>query len=344
MLVNTKSWCYSMNMKNKEQLLYFFLQGKISLSQYDYKFMANLQTMIQNQNRVTSNQADLFDKLISKYKKQLTKNGLVKEELKALPWKTMVVESTPEYTGASVRLVDDDIIIRVPFNKTFINQFRQVENNKFSWDGTEKVYRAKFNTLSLKVVSNTIPKYFQHVKYCDTLGTILDEINQYANLVWNPTVFKFNGRLMLMACNDVLGSIISDNDLDITPSNLFKLTRMGIKIDPEVYGGNEKLKFASIDFYETDIDNYETIVSWMKNIGCDNVILGRGIRSVSWKEELTATIEKYGMKVFGPMTYGATIDTGVTMLIQHVSTSDRIVPAPISKTIVIKDSRPIEVK
>ena len=57
-------------MKNKEQLLYFFLQGKISLSQYDYKFMANLQTMIQNQNRVTSNQADLFDKLISKYKNE----------------------------------------------------------------------------------------------------------------------------------------------------------------------------------------------------------------------------------------------------------------------------------
>ena len=54
-------------MKNKEQLLYFFLQGKISLSQYDYKFMANLQSIIQNNMRVTSNQAELFGKLISKY-------------------------------------------------------------------------------------------------------------------------------------------------------------------------------------------------------------------------------------------------------------------------------------
>lgn len=331
-------------MKNKEQLLYFFLQGKISLSQYDYKFMANLQTMIQNQNRVTSNQADLFDKLISKYKKQLTKSGYDKEELKALPWKTLVVESTPEYTGASVRLVEDDIVVRVPFNKNFINQFRQIENNNFSWDGTNKVYRAKFSTLSLKVAYNALPKHFQHVKYCNVLSDILDKTKEYNNLLWNPTVVKFNDRMLLMACNEVLGSLITDKDLVITPRNLFNLSRMGIKIDEGIYADDEKLKFAANDYYETDIDDYETTISWMRNIGCDNVILGRGIRSASWKEEVSATIEKYGMKVYGPMGYGSTIDSGTTMLLQHVSTTDRIMLSPISKTIVIKDSRPIEVK
>ena len=111
-------------MKNKEQLLYFFLQGKISLSQYDYKFMANLLGMIQNKDRVTTNQAELFDHLISKYKKQLTKNGYDKDTLKVLPWKTMLVESTPEYTGATVYMLNDDIIISVPFNKGFISAFR----------------------------------------------------------------------------------------------------------------------------------------------------------------------------------------------------------------------------
>ncbi len=333
-------------MKNKEQLLYFFLQGKISLSQYDYKFMANLQTIIQNQNRVTSNQADLFDKLISKYKKQLVKNGYDKDELKSLPWKTMVVESTPEYTGASVKLVDDDIIIRVPFNKTFIGQFRQIENNNYAWDGTEKVYRAKFNTLNLKVAHGILPKYFQYVKYCDTLRNILDQLYEYKNLVWNPTVIKFDDRLLLVACNEVLGSFITDKDLTITPRNLFNLTRMGIKIDEAIYDRDEKLKFAANDFYETDIDDYEKIIGWMRNIGCENVLLGRGIRSVTWKEELSATIEKYGMTVYGPTGYGfgTTMNTGITMLIQHVSTNDRMIPAPISKTIVIKDSRPIEVQ
>ena len=335
--------CYDINMKNKEQLLYFFLGGKISLSQYDYKFMANLQTMIQNNARVTSNQATLFDKLISKYSKQLVKNGFVKEDLKLLPWKTMVVESTPEYTGAVVRLVNNEITIRVPFNKSFIGQFRQVENNNYTWDGTEKLYRAEFNTLSLKVAHTILPKYFQHIKYCDTLRGILDQLYGYKNLVWNPTVVKHNGKLLLVACNEILGLLITDNDLEITPQNLFKLKRMGITISEDIYATDNKLKFASSDIYETDIEDMETTISWMRNIGCENVILGRGMRSASWKEELTNLIEKYGMKVYGPMGYGSTIDSGTTMLIQHFSTNDKHMFNPISKTIVIKDSRPIEV-
>jgi hypothetical protein len=333
-----------MIMKNKEQLLYFFLQGKISLSQYDYKFMANLQTMIQNSSRVTSNQADLFDKLISKYKKQLTKNGLVKEELKELSWKTMIVESTPEYTGASVRINDDEILIKVPFNKSFISQFRLVENNNFAWDSAEKLYRAKFNTLSLKVAYNILPEYFEHVRYCDELQPILTELEQYQNLIWNPTAKKFNDRLLISACNSILGSMIADTDLDINPSSLFKLVRMGINIDPKVYDGNEKLKFASTDFYETDLAVSETVISWMRNIGCSNVVLGRGIRSVPWKQEITDLVEKYGMKVHGPLSYGANTGPGITMLLQQVSSIDKTVPDSISKTIVIKDSRPIEVK
>ncbi len=332
-------------MKNKEQLLYFFLQGKISLSQYDYKFMANLQTMIQNQSRVTSNQADLFDKLISKYKKQLTKNGLVKEELKELPWKTMVVESSPEFTGASVRLTDDEITVKVPFNKSFISQFRSVENNKFSWDSAEKLYRTKFNTLSLKVAYTTLPKYFQHVRYCDELQSILTELEQYQNLIWNPTAKKFNDRLLIGACNSVLGSMLDAIDLDTTPRNLFKLVEMGINIDPEVYAGNEKFRFAANPVYEVEISDVEKIIGWMKNIGCDNVVLGRALRNTINIEEFSAMIEKYGMKAVGPMSFGNLPD-GISILVQHTSNVDTRTPfaGQISKTIVIKDSRPIEVK
>lgn len=331
-------------MKNKEQLLYFFLQGKISLSQYDYKFMANLQTMIQNQSRVTSNQADLFDKLISKYKKQLTKNGLVKEELKELPWKTMVVQSSLEFTGASVRLTDDEITIKVPFNKTFISQFRTIENNNFSWDSTEKLYRAKFNTLSLKVAYTNLPKYFQHVRYCDELQPILTELEQYQNLIWNPTAKKFNDRLLIGACNSVLGSMMADTNLDITSRNLFKLVQMGINIDPEVYAGNEKFRFAANSVYEVELSDVENIIGWMKNIGCDNVVIGRGLRNTINIEQFSAMIEKYGMRSVGPMSFGNLPD-GISILMQHTSNVDTRTPfaGQISKTIVIKDSRPIEV-
>lgn len=335
-----------MNMKNKEQLLYFFLQGKISLSQYDYKFMANLQSMIQNNMRVTSNQADLFDKLISKYAKQLTKQGLVKEELKSLAWKTMIVESTPEYTGGVVSLIEEDINIRVPFNKTFISEFRNVRHNMFNWSKETKSYSAPFSTASLKIAYTTLPKFFSVVRYDDELQSILDELKQYEGLIWNPTLIDANGNLVVAAINPILGELIND-PLTLSPRDLFKISQMGITIDPSLYQNDPKKEFASTQVYEVDITDIEQVIGWMKNIGCENVLIGRAARNIVDRDGLNQMIEKYGMKAAGPAIFGNKLSEGVTMIIQHTTPTDMrssYTQNNISKTIVIKDSRPIEVK
>lgn len=331
-------------MKNKEQLLYFFLQGAISLSQYDYKFMANLQTMIQNNFRVTSNQAALFDKLISKYSKQLTKNGYVKEELKSLSWKTLIVESTSEYTGALVSMIDDLLTIRVPFNKQFISQFRTVKNNTFEWSRDSKHYTAPFSTSALKIAATTLPKFFDSVKYSSELQEIVNELEKLNGLVWNPTLTMVNGRLLVAATNPVLGQLIDNIELSLTPKTLFKMSQLHIKVDPKLYENDEKLKFAASKSYTTDIDDCENTISWMRNIGCENVILGRGIRSASWRTELSELISKYGMNPLGPLSFGKLPD-GLSMMIQHTSNAEvqSAFSGQISKTIVITDSRPIEV-
>ena len=332
-------------MTNKEQLLYFFLQGKISLSQYDYKFMANLQTIIQNNSRVTSNQADLFDKLISKYKKQLVRQGLVKEELKELPWKTMIVESTSEYTGAVVSLRDNNLNIRVPFNKSFISEFRNVPNNAFEWDKETKSYSAPFGTTALKVAYTVLPKFFSTVRYDNELQNIITELHQYESLVWNPTLMQVNGNLVVAAVNQVLAEVINSMTLSLDSMTLFKLSRMGVDVDPAIIKTYPKLQFAASNVYEVEITEIEQVIGWMKNVGCENVVIGRGLRSTISQEHLTDMIEKYGMKSLGPLSYG-TLPDGVSMLMQHTSnvTSRSPFTGQISKTVVLKDSRPIEVK
>jgi hypothetical protein len=334
-----------MNMINKEQLLYFFLSGKVSLSQYDYKFMANLQTMITNNYRVTSNQATLFDNLISKYKKQLTKNGLVKEELKELPWKTEVVESTPEYTGATVSLCDTDVVIRVPFNKPFISAFRQVKNNNFEWDKERKVYRTPFSTTALKIANTELGKYFPSVRYDDNIDKLINEISAYKAEIYDPTLQVINGRPIIVAINSVLGELIQNLDLKINGPTLFKLSMMGVNIDPSVYESDCKLEFASKRVYEMEMDQIETAISWMKSLGCHNVIVGRGLRTQLSQDALYELITKYSMQPLGPMSFGKLPD-GVNMLLQHTSNIDSrsAFTGQISKTVVLKDSRPIEVK
>jgi hypothetical protein len=332
-------------MTNKEHLLYFFLGGKISLSQYDYKFMANLQTMIQNKNRVTSNQATLFDNLISKYKKQLTKNGLDKDAMKSLPWKTEVVESTAEYTGATVSLYGDDLIIKVPFNKPFITAFRNVKNNTFEWDKDNKFYRSEFNTSALKIANSELGKYFPSVRYDDTINSLINELAKYNAEVYNPTLKVINGRPVVVAINSVLAELIQDMDLNIDGKTLHQLTMMGINIDPSVYKNDRRLEFASKHVYEIEIDQVETAISWMKSLGCQNVIVGRGLRTHMSQDGLYELISKYGMQPMGPMSFGKLPD-GVNMLIQHTSNVDNraAFSGQISKTVVLKNSQPIEVK
>ena len=332
-------------MNNKEQLLYFFLNGKVSLSQYDYKFMANLQTMIQNKNRVTSNQATLFDNLISKYKKQLTKNGFDKDMLKSLPWKTEIVESTAEYTGAMVSLYGDDLVIKVPFSKQFISAFRQVKNNNFEWNKDSKVYRTPFDTVALKIATNELGKYFPTVRLDENLSKLINDIAAYNAEVYNPTLYVINGNPMIIAINNVLGELTQNIELKIDSITLHKLSMMGINIDPSVYESNSRLEFASKRVYEIEMDQVETVISWMKNLGCDNVIVGRGLRTHLSQEALYELINKYGMKPLGPMSFGKLPD-GVNMLIQHTSNIDvrSAFAGQISKTVVLKDSRPIEVK
>jgi hypothetical protein len=335
-----------MNMKNKEQLLYFFLQGKISLSQYDYKFMANLQTMIQRNHRVTTGQANLFDNLISKYKKQLTKCGLDKVELKALAWNSTLVESTTDYTGASVSLFNDTLNIRVPFNKSFISKFREVKDNTFVWDKESKTYTTKFSTTAFKISTQVLHKFFPTVKYCDELSPILSSLAELESgiTVWDPTLCMVNDKLIIAGCNSRIGELIEGMELSLDPTMLFKLSQMGIDIDPAIISDYPKLQFAANNVYEVEIVDVENIIGWMRNIGCENVVIGRGLRTAINQEQLAKTIEKYGMKPIGPLSYG-TLPAGVSMMLQHTSNVGmRSFNGNISKTVVLKDSRPIEVQ
>ena len=335
----------------KEHLLHFFLQGKISLSQYDYKFMANLQTMIQNNMRVTSNQANLFDKLVSKYAKQLTKVALVHAELKALPWKTMVVESTPEYTSAKASLFEDVITLRVPFNKAFISYFRTIGGNPFEWFKEEKLYRAPFSTVALKTLYHTLPKHFAVVNYCEVLNNILEDLKHYEGLIWEPTLMNINDRIVMGAANPAVIDLISDVDLNITTDTLYKLSRYQFPVHPNFYRDDARLRFAYEYVTEIDIDNLVQVASWMRHLKVQRVLLDRILTTNrSLRSEIEAVLT--GISVV-PTTPGHEFKRDSSMpprsfLLQaHSHFNNRLntyASYNIDKIVVLKNARPVEVK
>jgi hypothetical protein len=338
-------------MLNKENLLYFFLTGKIKLSQYDYKFMTNLQGMIHQSNRVTSGQSSLFDTLISKYARQLSKHGLYKDELIGLSWKAEYTQSTPEYTGAVVSIKNDMLTLRVPFNKNFITKFKEIPDNPFKWDREEKIYKTKFSTRAFKMAHMASIKYFPTVQYCNELTILLDKINQYAAPIWDPTLVQINGHFLIAASNEYLDEAIKDIELTDDPKNLLELSKYGIKTHPALCEGSIKKAFAATRHVEVGMEDLDNFISYCDELGCARFILGQGLgRGTTGNSKVQKAIGRHNESLsrrqdastiaHWELPQGDTLDR---ILLQMTSgiipTSFRII-----KTVKLTDSTPIEVK
>jgi len=102
-------------LKTAEHVAHYMV-GNISLSRFDKKFVESLQVLKQ----VTTNQVELFYKIIYKYRRQLSKDELDADKLIHLPWTSKVIESAPQYTDGHVSIEGKQIIFKCPYNKNFI--------------------------------------------------------------------------------------------------------------------------------------------------------------------------------------------------------------------------------
>jgi hypothetical protein len=332
----------------KEHVLHFFLKGKISLSQYDYKFISNLQMMIHTNKRVTSNQADLFDRLLQKYTKQFAKENLSTEELVALPWKTMIVRSTPDYTGAVVSILGDNITIRVPFNKKFINEFRELKNNTFYWNKEDRIYKSKFNTEALKIATHRLQEYFSSVSFCENTADILAELGHYNTAAfWDPTLVRVHDNLFIAACNPVLGKLIHDIELKIDARTLYILSKYGIKADPNIIKDDPDLIFATNTVISMDMQDVDKTAKLLREIGCTHAIVGRGMRYNPAKNSISKSLVNHGII---PIPISSIYETAAindakadVILIQQNSNASFIHPS-VNKLVILRDSTPVEVR
>ena len=125
---------------NYKEHLVHYMASTLRLSRYDIRFLQNLEKIIVDKKRITSNQVGLVEKLVEKYERQFIKNQLFISELLKLPWKTLIVKTTDEYTSAHIGILDDNIIFKTPYNKLFITSFRSLSQSSFIWDNENKYY------------------------------------------------------------------------------------------------------------------------------------------------------------------------------------------------------------
>lgn len=266
-------------LKTKEQLLYYFTGKNLKLSIYDEKFCQNLQHLITKTNRVTTNQKELFERLISKYKKQLIHLGIDIEDCKCLDWSTNIVESEPKYTGAQVSISQsgDKIIVRVPFNRKFISRLREDMRpniNYLEWVRTEKYYVCPLCTGAIRFLVDELHKYFPTVTFDEALQNLIDTALMYNAEIYNPTLVKINNNFYVAAINSELYESVKDIELNDDPKTLFTLSQYGISIGDDIIQNDRKKLFASTMVVNVDSNDLKEVLQWLYEFEIDKVYFG----------------------------------------------------------------------
>jgi hypothetical protein len=259
----------------KEQLVDYMLKH-LSLGTYDKKFCSNLLLVhVSKQRPVTSNQADLLDKIVSRYHKQLSKKEIDSNEMVSLPWTLQPIESLPQYTQAHISIADVDtnpyIVIHSPFKKSFVKEVRELEYAK--WDREERFWMAPATEKNIKTLITITNHHYDNVNYCIETQTILDHVSTYESLkYWEPTLVKINDNFYVVATNDALMEAISHITLNDEPYNIARLVRMGINIDKSLIT-DKKISLAADNAPSIEQFDIGTIIDYLLSIKADMVIL-----------------------------------------------------------------------
>lgn len=274
--------------KYKENILTFFLYDKLRLNKYDSSFVSNLYVLIERNKKITTNQANLFDKLLYKYQKQLKKLGYNTSDLVLLSWRVPLEPSSVEFIGAKIILENGNIVVKVPFNKKFISslkvetEFERFNSCVFEWDKNDKNYKAPFSTLGLKYMVQKLPLFFESVSYCERTTELLKKLELYNNqeLTWNPTLVK-TSNYYINAINEPLYEILKNLELSDDHKCLYTLAKMGINIDNKIVENDQRKLFAGSFIFKIDINELSKLNQYLCDFEIKKVFVTNSYRQTA---------------------------------------------------------------
>lgn len=264
---------------NTEQVIHYMIHN-LRLSRVDEKFLTNIQLIINKKEKVTTNQVTLFNKIVGKYRRQLARHGFFVEQILALPWKSMILESSTQYTNAHITISDGKIFLRSPYNKGFITDLKKNPIYSLKWDTVNRYYEISYSTDKLKRIIDLVKSHYTSINYCDTTSKLLSHLEQFKDIrYWQPTLVYSNGYLFIKAANEsVIEATSKINFIDL-PKTISDLAYYGISIDDSVIEHliNSAYDSGYIEFLTSyslvyEITEIPKVIRWLQSIECDCII------------------------------------------------------------------------
>lgn len=253
-----------------------WMLSNIRLSRYDDQFVNNLTLYITEHGRITSNQHNLFKRVATKYVRQFNQHKINVSDLANLSWSVSIVESIPEYTNASIRIEDDMLVFRSPYNKNFLTALKKNPIYAFKWVRDKRQFEANYSHTILKQLLYLSADHYPVIVYCDKITQIVNSLSAYEDVkYWVPTLVYNNG-YYIAASNQHLNDAIKDIEFTDDLKTLALLAKFGVTFDQSVIDrfskeDKDKLKLAMSFEANVEIRDIDTILQWLTELGCDAI-------------------------------------------------------------------------
>jgi hypothetical protein len=265
-----------MDFKTLNELATWMLSN-IRLSRYDDQFVNNLTLYITQHNRITSNQDLLFRKVAGKYKRQFSQLKIEVDEVLTRSWDVNIVESIPEYTGASIKIENDKLILRSPFNKNFLTALKKNPIYSLQWIKDRRQYEGEYSHTNLKELLYLTADHYSILNYCEKVTQIVERLSVYENVkYWTPTLV-YKGHYYIAALNEHLYEAIKNIEIIDDLKTISALVKYGIAIDQSVTDHlleteiPAKVRLAINFQAEIELRDTQLAIEWLEEFGCDAI-------------------------------------------------------------------------
>lgn len=325
----------------------------IRLSRYDQQFINNLTLYATQHNRVTTNQDQLFKKVALKYNRQFSHFKINIDHELTKSWTVGIVESTPEHTGANIKIEDGKIIFRSPFNRNFLTALKKESLNSLVWIKNKRQYEAEYSVNILKRLIYLSADHYEILNYCPIVTHILNSLSAYENAkYWTPTLCYKNGYYYIAALNEPLYEAIKNIPITDDLKCISTLVSYGITVHQDIIDRfsetepREKINLAARFHSTFEIKQSKLLVEWLHELGCDAICNPRPFISSAFMENTKVTIQNKNIEKLSEVSECSKYEKPVVFYIRNsidFADNDRK-PAKLFKLIKLVNSEPVIIR
>lgn len=339
----------------KEQLIHFMLNN-ISLGTYDKKFLSNIESInLTNHRPLTSNQVILFEKIIKRYKRQIEKLEVSVDDLIKLPWNLAPIESSPQFTEVHLLLVDNELVLRSPYKKDFVTEFRKLDINP-TWQAEDRFWLITASTHNLKVVKKCLEKHYSKINYCEKITKMIEDVKVYEDCkYWDPTLVYRNGNYYVYGITSSLNEVVQHIDINMNLSTLSTISQHGISIDDTVVTqfeeqyGRHNIDFAINDKVSVEYDD-PSLITNLLTLGTDFVLLMERQGNLRYFEPIKSLLKTHHIKYesyyshASASQYYKNFNFPIIITFGSYHTGDNWLIGSFKKAVYLTSSKPIILK